>query len=458
VVKNSQNSTLSWLLIVLYIMTTCLLAVGGAGKILNIAFPGMSLVLAIFLYYKNPVMYVGFSWWILFLTPFIRRVADYYSGFTEQSPILLGQYMVYIPTLITFYNLLKNFSTARWQNALPFLLAFFGVFYSYCIGLLSRSFLITTKGCLDWLLPVTFGYYLFSKWREYDVYRDNTYKVFTWSTLVMGAYGILQFMALPEWDRQWIINSEFTASGDPDSGVVRIWSTLNSGEPFTAVIAATVLVLITYRSPLSFAASILGIAALIATSIRSGWLGFVCGLLTLGGSLSEKHQIRFLALGMVLILCALPILTLEPFSSTFLTRFSTFSDLSNDVSAQGRQEALINSVDSIIQNPIGDGINTVSLDSALLSCLFYLGWIGGIPYLFSIFLGSMTIFSNDMVKRDPFIASSRAAIVSVLARFLLNAANAGASGVVLWAFIGLGLASIKFYSQQNERTKLTMNC
>src|SRR5919202_1555595 len=116
----------AWTAILALVLFSALCIVAGAGKILNLAFPMGAFAVGVLLYFRYPILYIGFSWWILFLTPLIRRLADYRSGFTDPSPILIAPYLVIGITLVTCWQYFPK--TAR-QGGLPFILSFAGVFY-----------------------------------------------------------------------------------------------------------------------------------------------------------------------------------------------------------------------------------------------------------------------------------------------------------------------------------------
>lgn len=216
----------------------CLLA--GAGKILNLAFPAGAFAVSVLLYVRYPVLYIGFTWWMFFLTPLVRRLADYQSSYTEPSPILLAPFLVAAATLVTFWqNLPKTYS----QGSLPFALSSVGVFYSFLVGLINQPPLTASLGLLNWLIPVTFGFHLFVKWRDYPSYRQNIQHTFVWGVLIMGVYGIVQYLMPPEWDRFWLINAPVASQGAPEPFELRVWSTMNSTEPFSAVMTAGLLLL-----------------------------------------------------------------------------------------------------------------------------------------------------------------------------------------------------------------------
>lgn len=166
---------LAWMAILGLVLFTAVFILAGASKILNLAFPAGSLIVGIFLYIRYPIMYVSFTWWMWFLTPFVRRLIDYRSGFTDPSPVLLSPYLV---TLVTLATLWQHLPRMHRQGGLPFVLAFVGVFYGYLIGIIQNPLIVSTKALLEWLTPVLFGFHLFVNWRNYPNYRQNIQRTF----------------------------------------------------------------------------------------------------------------------------------------------------------------------------------------------------------------------------------------------------------------------------------------
>jgi hypothetical protein len=191
----------AWIAILGLILLSTLLIVAGAGKILNLAFPGGAFIIGVFLYFRYPILYIGFSWWMWFLTPLVRRLADYRGSFTDPSPILLAPYLVLLITLVT---LGKHLPKINRQGGLPFMLSFIGLAYAYLVGIIQNSPIQVTIALLEWLVPVLFGFHLFVNWRNYPSYRQNIDRVFTWGVFIMGIYGVIQYLVAPDWDQCWI--------------------------------------------------------------------------------------------------------------------------------------------------------------------------------------------------------------------------------------------------------------
>ena len=74
---------------------TALLVLARQGTVLTLAFPLMATLAALWLYFKSPARYMGFMWWVWFLSPEVRRLADWGKGaFTPTSLIQIAPLVV----------------------------------------------------------------------------------------------------------------------------------------------------------------------------------------------------------------------------------------------------------------------------------------------------------------------------------------------------------------------------
>jgi hypothetical protein len=440
--STDSESAICWVAIWALTIITVVGIVAGLGKVLNLLFPLGAFAVGILLYQRNSVLYLGFNWWIWCLTAFVRRLADFYGSYTEPSPILLAPYLV---TIVCFWTMLRYLPQAKRLGGLSFVLAGAGVLYGFFIGLVAKGEAFPVfRGTLDWLVPIPFGFYLLVNWRQYLEFRQNTYRVFTWLAIVMGIYGVIQFVSLPEWDRSWLVLSEFTVSGNPDEGV-RIWSTMQSGEPFAAFMAGLLLVLLISNLPLSLPASIVGYVSFLLALVRSGWLGWAAGLLTLVASLKAKFQMRLVVIAIVLSLAVVPIATMEQFSDRIATRLDSLTNVQEDTSARGRQEAFRTNINKALVSMVGEGIGRETQDSNLLAMLFYLGWIGSLLYSSGFILLLLEGFTNTDIRLDPFIGAARAVAMTTIIRIPVNGSLLGVSGMLFWGFLAFTIAATRFY-------------
>lgn len=438
---------LPWTAILGLIVLSTVFIVGGAGKLLNFVFPIGTLAIAILLYFRASVLYLGFCWWINFLAPCIRRLADFRGGFTEPSPILLAPYLVVSVSIIAFWQYFPR--TAR-HGAMPFGLCLSGLIYATVIGLINQPVVTVIKASLDWITPIFFGFYLFVHWQDYPQNRDNLKRVFVWGVLLMGVYGVFQYLVLPQWDRFWITNTQFQAGGsgfdvtNPQPLLVRVFSTMNSPEPFAAVISGALLLLLNTQSIILLPAASVGYLALLLSLVRASWLGWLVGVVSLFGSLRPKFQMRLVMTIVVMSLCLIPLATIEPFSTVIQSRIESLSNVQEDGSASGRQAFFKASIDTAVLSFVGDGIGGSSYDNTLLAMLFNFGWIGTLPILIGMLFLVFQLFQSTPGNFDPFIASARAILLTVLVRLPVNTSLTESSGLLFWTFLGLGLAAQKY--------------
>lgn len=450
----------AWGAILLLVVITAGGVLGGASKLLNLVFPASACLVGGFLYFRYPILYNGFSWWIWFLVAFVRRLVDLRTGYTDPSPILLAPHLVMGFTLITLW---KQLPSSYRQGGIPFIWAVVAVLYGFCIALINQPGITVAISLLDWLIPISYGFHLFVHWRDYPNYRQNLQNVFVWGALVMGAYGVYQYLVAPAWDMAWLNDSKMiTGNGYHDKAgagpmAIRVFSTMHSPEPFGTVITASALLLLSTKGLIQFPASAFSYLALLLTMMRSAWIGWFAGLLALFGSVKAKFQMRLIVIFLAIIMCMLPVVTMEQFSDNIGNRLQTLTNVQKDSSASGRQEAFQETIGPALANFTGEGISRQSYDSTLLVLLFQMGWMGTLPYLGSIALMTFKLFGSTDSLRDPFLGTTRAILVSVLARILVNNIAFGVSSVVLWGFLGIGMAAIKYHQHQRILGEINVN-
>jgi O-Antigen ligase len=449
----------AWIAILGLVSFTILVTLAGAGSTLRLIFPLSSFVVGLFLYKRYPILYHGFFWWLWFLTPFLGRIIDYRNGWDPSRLILLAPYLVALLTLETFF---RHLPRANSLGGLPLILAFVAVCYGFFIGLINGSPIVVVRSFLDWLIPITYSFHLLVNWRDYPSYRENFQRVFLWGTLILGTYGIFQYIVAPEWDRYWLIESGlFTSAGNPEPFGIRIWSTMNSPGPFANTMQAGLLLLLTSQGGLRNPAAIVGSLAFLMTLVRSSWGSFCIALLLFLPSLNQKFQKRLIATIMILALCILPLTKIEPFSTTLNKRIETISNLQEDGSFQDRKGLFEIGIQYALSQYLGQGIGSGgaydektgkwvsgSIDNGLLVLLFTLGWFGTILYLAGLIPMLLNVLKVSEVTFDSFMSGARALGISYFAQLIFGGAIVGISGIFLWGFLAITLAGNKYYQDQ----------
>ena len=440
----------AWTAILGFVFCSVILILVGAGKILNLVFPAGAFVVGVFLYFRAPILYLGFTWWLCFLSPLVRRLADYRSGFTDPSPILLAPFLVFLVTLVTLYQHLPK---AHRQGGLPFILCFTSIFFGICLGFVRASPIGVAIGGLKWLTPVLLSFHLFVNWREYPSYRQNIQRIFFWGVLVMGVYGIFQYLVAPEWDQFWLNSTEMVTAGTAESLGIRVWSTMNGYYTFAVFMMAGLLMLINQTGVLSISASAVGYLAFLLAKSRTAWLGWFGALLIVFSSIKSKHQIRLIIILMVITMLVVSLISIESFSENITSRVETLSSLEDDKSGQARLRAydifFRDPMMAVIGIGIGNNKESVVWDSGILAIFSSLGWFGGSLYLSGMVKLIFELWHFSRRSRDQFTNIASGVSMSILFMTPLALSHADVHGICLWGFLGVGLAGRKYY--QNQR-------
>jgi hypothetical protein len=453
----SPSSWNAWAVISVFVLMTLGLLIAGAGgvKILAIAFPLGSFLVGWFLYFRYPSLYIGFVWWILFLTAFVRRYADFRGGaFTDPSPILLAPYAAIV---VCGHTLYFNLPKVKEQGSAPFVLVFASMLYGYIVGVIKNSPIVATIKGLEWIAPLLFAYHLYVHWYRYPEYGRHLRKVFLWGVLVMGCYGVYQYLVAPDWDRLWLISSKMITSGLPIPQGIRVWSTMNSPAPFGDYMATGLLLLLSSRNILVVPASAVGFLSFLLCMVRTAWLGWILGMFSLVVSLPRKQKIQILVTILVLAAIIIPLSTVEPFATTISKRLQTLSDISTDNSANERQIAFGLLINDALTELIGKGFGGFDTDSAFLVLMIELGWFGAITYVSGFALCVFLVLTFKSKNDDVFLSTIQATLIKSLF-FLLSAPTMrGAHGVMLWSAIGIALAGRKYHQIIDRRNEAIAN-
>jgi len=455
-----QRSLQGWIVILGFVLLSVTCYFAGAASMLRLTYPATAFIVAIFLYFRHPILYIGFTWWMWFLTPLVSRLIDYRVGWDPTRQILIAPYLVVFVTIATF---LRHFPKASRQGGLPFVLAALGVFYSFLVGLIFNAPLPVARGLLDWLSPIIFAFHLFMNWRDYPSYRQNLQRTFLWCVLLTGAYGIYQFVVAPEWDRYWLIESKlFTSSGDPVPFGMRVWSTLHSVGPFGTVMQTGLLLLFTASGPLIFPASAVGYVSFLLAQVRTNWGGWLLGVIMIMGSVKAKIQMRLIAIVVIMALCVIPLTTIEPISEVVSERLESFSNLENDTSFRDRSGSYDRNLGIALSNVLGNGLGNIwkvnektgqievfVLDSGILDIFFTLGWFGATFYLGGLILILFSVVQYSEARFDSFVSAARAIGISAFTQLIISSGMLSISGMILWGFLAMAMAAHKYYQHQN---------
>jgi hypothetical protein len=442
----------SWIAIAAFSVVTLAMLAGLGGRAANIGFAAAAVATGGFLLQRSPVMYSSFSLWIWFLTPFIRRVLDYRHGWSPTSPALLAPPVVAALSILT---LMRHAKELRGRLFAPYLLILGALAYGYSLGAINAGIFAASYALLTWLAPLVFGVHLALSWRDYDELKLAIGKTFAVALPVLAFYGVYQFVRIPAWDAQWMINADLKSIGAPLPFLVRVFGTLNTPGPYAAFLLAGILMMLTGKGFIRFPGIAAALVALLLTRTRAAWVAFVIGLII--QQLSQpvvRLPRRLLTLTIVAVLAA-PLTQIPAFRNTILSRMSTLQSISSDNSFVKRVQFSEAAAEGIVQTAAGNGLGTTggatklnngsigvrSLDNGFLELFYLYGWPGGMMFLMGIAALLYQSFRFAEARRDPFAGAVRASGIALIAILPIGDVFSGSTGAMLWAMMGLSIAA-----------------
>ena len=361
-----------------------------------------ALILAVRAIRRSPWDYLTLSLWFWSISPFVRRVVDYYGGFQGQSIILITPNvlaMLMIPSLLTSTELLKR------RETIPGALLLGPVLCGLAVSFFKGEIFPGIIACIDWIIPLLYYFYLVNlipRIREGEAH----FKAFVPLNLgVVGIYGIYQCFNVPAWDMEWVMNVKmFTMAGTSDVFKIKPFSMLNSPGTCAAWVSTLILLSLHFRNRLSVVVLPAAVFFLALTQVRAnlGAVLFGLGIALFSG---QKQIVKSLLMFIAVAAVVLGTLSaLDPrIAESLAGRFGTLGNLAEDQSAQAREELYRSLPDLLEKYPLGLGIggigrgavagnngNTdadfVSVDGGPIAIYLALGWAAGTIYFIGIFV------------------------------------------------------------------------
>jgi hypothetical protein len=448
-VQAREVTTPQWTLCMFAALSALPLAafwVAGNGPLLRVAIPAFATLLGLVLYLRRPVLYVQYLLWVWFLAPLLRRVVDWRFGWDDPNIILLTPLLVSGVAGLTF---LRKTSSASQEVPFGFVLCGVAILYGFVVGMFLHPSAETAYELLNWLCPLVFGVHLCVNWAQYEQYRSAILRTFLWGVLVLGVYGVYQFLSPAGWDRLWlenvIANGTGVSFGRPDSLLVRVFSTLNSPGPFANTMMVGVLFLFLARSPLKPVVAIAGYTAFLLSMVRTAWLSWIVGLFWILKNSRPRVMVRVVLSIGLLAACILPLLSDPRLADVIGDRMKTFTDLEHDDSFGARMEMYRVLTADALDNPFGYGLKNlevshgVGVDSGILAAVFSLGWLGG-P-LFAAGVLSLLLRKTPGAERDEFSQAAKASTIAILVQVIGGNVFIGVNGILFWMSVGMYLAA-----------------
>jgi hypothetical protein len=468
----SRTDPKHWLPQALLCFAMLLLAAAHQGALLTLAFPALATLVGLWLFFMSPARYVGFVWWMWFLSPEVRRFADYLKGaYTPTSMIQIAPVAV---TMICGIGLMRRYRLLGTWRGLPILLILLGIGYAYVVGIVSCGPLAATYDLANWVYPVLIGLHIIAHPRDYPEYRDAIVSTFVWGMLVMGAYGMVQFFLMPAWDAMWMTGSQMNSEGDPVRMGVRVFSTMNSSGPFAFAMMGALVLVPASPQRLRWVAAAAGFAAFGLSLVRSTWGGWAIALVIQLAKSSNRVRIRtILGLAVLTGLC-MPMLAFGPVAERLSARLQTVSNLDSDHSYAARNQFYATFAQTAFTNVAGAGLGATgtstklsqsgdgsqlgkygNFDSGVMNIPFVLGWPGTLLYLSGIgWLLARAVRASFALGGDKFSSACLALACSVFAMLVFTNSFVGTGGLLLYTSMASLISAAHWRKLQRREARL----
>lgn len=433
-------------------------AIGYAGsvdslhmKLLETAFLLLGLLLGLHMYFKSPHNLIPYTLVIWTVSPEARRFLDWtFKTYNDTSMIMLTPYCV---SLILLIPILKHFKQMDSRVRLILKIIGAALIYGFLLGFLKYG-LSSVYELLSLLVPfLVFVYVHISKFDR--TVWDRWLRSYAFLAVLVGAYGIYQYLVLPPWDHFWMVHAEMNSVGLPEPQKFRLFSFLNSPGPAGLFLGFALPIMIVQKKW-----RVLGIVgimivgfALLLTLVRVSW---ICSIIMILGYFARSHlksKVKLLALSVFMIVAYVFVLPALPGANEVSSRISTFESLEEDHSFNERLVFARNIFSDVISHPLGRGIGSSGLGVKLTQSsdtlkVFDNGYLN-LFYLFGLPLGLGVIFMLIYIffllfkiskKEKIYAPISFAAISATL--FLLLGSNvlSGLSGYILMLVISFAFS------------------
>ena len=442
----------------IYFVVIFLLAVGGGGNVCRYFALGAAAIVGGLLYSRNKAIYTAFVWWLWFLIPFIRRILNYQSGWIESDPIIAAPLLASVACTTSLLT-----DRIIWQSryALPFKLAIFATAYGLCAGIAFLPFQAFVIAAVAWVLPIIFGVFLFSQYAkgDADAITSAIENSFVWGLLVMGLYGMIQFVFVPPWDALWLSRTSLPVFGLPEPFAIRVFSTMNSPLPLALAMFVGLILLLRKKTRFALLATLCGYGALTLSLIRTSW-GLWAIATTLVLVRRPRLTKRFVTTLGLLVVFFLVVVSFGPVQQFLVPRFVSLTKLGDDDSFQGRAAAHEQLLDKVVSDPVGWGIGAMDYlningatglgvrDSGVLEIFLNLGWLAGVTYLAAF--AAVVWFQLEGWASATSLEVFAGAIAVAMIGEVFFASIDGFSGFVFWGFTGIS-AGLQTYAKRRRQ-------
>lgn len=426
-----------------------LLGLSPLGRLLNYLFTPAMMVMGLALLYLRPVSYLGFTMWVWMLTPFYRRLSDVHGGYTDASLVMLAPIAV---TACCGFAIASNIRRGSPKALWPYIGLMAVVIYGFFSGALQNGLPAATLALLNWVLPILFALHILTLQEEAGEKARQIMLAMVWGGLIIGVYGLIQYLILPAWDAEWMRGSALESIGAPIPRMVRVFSTLNSPGPYAQFVSASALIAIATRSRMRWGSIVFSLVGLLLSLVRAAWGSWAIALVMLFFWSNVRQKIAFAATALAAILVITPAIAFSPLGETINARFATLSNASSDTSYIERVDLYRRFSSTALSSIAGVGLGrtgvisarlsgqspdavdaTNNIDSGVLEIFYTFGLLGAV---FLAMFGAIYVTSWPD-RSNPYGVAAMVVAMSCAPLVFFGNPLTGASGMLLYPFVAL---------------------
>ncbi|QRG05896.1 O-antigen ligase family protein [Xanthobacter dioxanivorans] len=416
---------------------------GGMARLTDLAFTPLAVLIGLYLFFSSSPQYMAFCMWLWMLTPFVRRVVDFGIGFQPQSFVMLAPFAVSLICIITVFRTMQRIPVPYW-------LILIAVILGFLFGLVQTELNAVILGALDWIAPLFLAVHILAYPDLVKSHADRIFGAMTYGTLLMGAYGALQFFYLPSWDAFWGVNAAMASLGPVEAGSIRVFSTMNSPGVLALYLMSGLTISLMYKSKVKFMSTIFGLLSFMLTMVRSAWGGFFISASFVFVRAPLKDKLKYIVVFSFAIVASIFIFSSGELYDKFDSRFNTIFNLENDTSYRARSNFYSDMSDVVAGMVAGEGLGRTgrasklggqtdftSFDSGVLEIMFTFGFFGVLVFIAS----AMILIRTVRASAYGSYASGAAAIaIATISQLIFLNVLSGPSGVIFHVFSALAMA------------------
>lgn len=431
-----------------------LLYVGHLAPYGRLLYPAANFALAGYLFARRSPWYAGHCLLVFCFVSLVRRLIDEQAGWDASNPVLLTPYLC---CFFTSISLLDYWSRPQPRNLAPFLMLIACIGYGTVSAMLHDRLFASLVDALKWSVGPLFAVYVLAHRDRLVEMRAVVEPCLVWAGALMGAYGILQYVAPPSWDMEWMRNVSqqlgMVSIGQPEPYSLRVFSTMNSPGSLGAMLCVGIIIGLKRTAPVTALTVTFMVIGLVLCQYRTIWAATMLAVImvVVAGKSAMRPANVIALLAVLVLLCSTAIF--PRVREAVVQRAATLTQLKGDASLEDRlsQYGVFAQGDENLITGTGLGINGASqrldgkaivvIDSGLIEIWRSMGVVVGTAFLIAIAAVIMKLFSapNPPGGDHHF---DRAIAVATFMQLPMGSVHVGELGFCAWLFLSFGLAAL----------------